>query len=169
MPAPTVSNLINLRDEKVKHISILDDRRRSLMSRIDSLNDQIEAIEAQVFTLGEEINSAISSAHPTITLKCFGLDERRNKIYGALITFSDLDIEIYKILNEFDYFLEDINLKPVEFHARLKNAVLEWLAHADLSEYVDLTEKQKNVISVCIKQIQKDNANMSRFRLNQAN
>lgn len=167
---PTLSELVNYKDENVKHISHLEERRRSLMSRIDSIDEKIEAIEAQIFSLSEGINSAISSAHPIITLKCFGLDERRNKIYGAHITFPDLDIEIYKILNEFDYFLEDVNLRPVEFHARLKNAVLEWLLHEpDLSEYVDLTDEQKNIIDRCIKQIKKDNTNMSRFRLDQVN
>jgi len=81
MPTLSVNTLLDLRDEKVKHISILKDRRRSLMSRIDSIDEQIETIEAQIFTLSEEINSNLASKTPNIILKKFGLDARRNVIY----------------------------------------------------------------------------------------
>lgn len=166
----SVEDLFRTRVEKNKHISILNTKKKNLMDRIDSINNQIEIIEAQINTITDELNSRFKSMVPDIEVTSFGLDERKRRIWGAVITFPFIDIKFYKILHEFDLFLEDIETRPVEFNSRVREVILTWLhTENDLSEYADLTPSQKNIITECIRNIDRENANLSRLSLHLMN
>lgn len=156
----SVEDLFRTRVEKNKHISILNTKKKNLMDRIDSINNQIEMIEAQINTITNELNAQFKSIVPNIEVTSFGLDERKRRIWGAIITFPFIDIKFYKILHEFDLFLEDIETRPVEFNNRVREVILTWLhTENDLSEYADLTPSQKNIIGECLRNIKLDRSN----------
>jgi hypothetical protein len=167
MPVSTVTNLINFREERIRQIAMLKQRKSVLMERIDTIDNSIEDAKAQINTLSSEIHNLLETMVPQIEVTCFGLDERKKKIYGAVVKFPGLDVKIYKILSYMDYFFEEPQIRPVEFHDRIKEAVGIWLMQEpDLSQYVDLTPEQKNIITVCIRNIERENAKMSRFQHN---
>lgn len=166
----SVEDLFRTRVEKNKHISILHTKKKTLMDRIDSINNQIETIEAQINAITDELNSQFKSMVPDIEVTSFGLDERGRKIWGGVITFPFIDIKFYKILHEFDYFFEDLEGRPVEFHNRIRDTILTWLhTEKDLTGYADITPSQKNIITECIRNIHRENANLSRLSLHLMN
>lgn len=156
----SVEDLFRTRVEKNKHISILHTKKKTLMDRIDSINNQIETIEAQINTITDELNSQLKSMVPDIEVTSFGLDERGRKIWGGIITFPFIDIKFYKILHEFDHFFEEFESRPVEFQNRIRDAILTWLlSEKDLTGYADITANQKNIIGECLRNIQRDRSN----------
>ena len=167
MPVLNVSKLVNLRESKIKHIASLEQRKISLMNRLQTIEDEVESIESQISVLSEEITSRFRFMIPNIEVVCLGLDERKQKIYGALITFPGTEIKIYKIISHLDIFFQNLHLNPVEFVSRIKEITKTWLlTEPDLTEYVDLNQDQKNVIRECIKNIERQEANFSRLPLN---
>jgi len=170
MPKISVKKLIDYHSDKLKQLSSLEQRRINLLSRVDNIDLQIESVQAQINTIKNELNSQFKSMVPDIEVTSFGLDERGRKIWGGIITFPFLDIKFYKILHEFDLFFEDFDTRPVEFNNRIREVILTWL-HTDnnLSDYADLTPSQKNIITECIRNIHRENANLSRLSLHLMN
>lgn len=166
MPTITIDRLFDYRVEKIKHRSILEQRKLNLMNNIDRINEKIEEVEAQINTITNELNAQFKSMVPNIEVTSFGLDERGRRIWGGIITFPLIDIKFYKILHEFDLFFEDLESRPVEFHNRIRDAILTWLlTEKGLSEYADITSDQKNIIGECLRNIKMDRSNSLQISL----
>ena len=167
MPNPSIKKLFDYRQEKLKQLCSLEERKKTLRNRLETIDDQIEVIEAQINTLSDELNSRFNAMVPSIEVSCFGVDSKGEKIWGGVITFPSIETKFYRIVDGIEVFYQNPILNPVEFHARVKDVISEWLLNKpNLDEFADLTPDQKNVIKECIRNIDRENANFSRFPMN---
>ena len=127
----SLNDLINLKTKKEQTMYRLRDKRRELMAQVDNINEYIVNNLNDYNTLCESINRKIHKIFPTIEIAKFGKDLRGNIIYGAIISFQDIDTKFYKIIDDLNFWGIDPKLNHYELHNRIRDVVEEYLINVN--------------------------------------
>jgi hypothetical protein len=141
-----LNDLINLKVKKEQTMYRLQNKRRELMSQIDSINEYIENNLNDYNTLYEAINRKIHRLTPKIEIAKFGKDIDGITIYGAVISFPDVNTKFYKIIDDIHFLGIDPKINNYELHNRIRDLVEQYLLNINYNDLIDFTPREKNVI-----------------------
>lgn len=154
-----ISSLVKLRDDLINQQVNCSTRLQMSKSRVDHFNHVLNQIEDRLILVESEISSQLKQSIPDVEIISICVDNKnRDHYYAAKITFSFLDKPLYRLIDEYEYCLTDIN-DEIDFTSRVKNIVYNFLATCpDLCAFFDLNEKYKKPIAENIKLLMNETA-----------